>query len=212
MREKPLLRGVSHQIAFFLSLIAGLVLLLVTDKSHGITGSAIYAVSLSCLLGVSAIYHRVNWKHPDTRAWMRRLDHTMIFVLIAGTYTPFALLNSTPFSRAILVAVWAAVVLGAAMKLLWISAPKGLVALSYVAVGLIGGLSLPEMHGVVGPASSGLIVVGGLAYILGALIYARKSPDPWPRIFGYHEIFHALVIVGAGLHYGAVMLAVRSVG
>lgn len=202
---KPRFRGVSHQYAFFASIIAGLILVLKLSPADRQLGPGIFALALSGLLGTSALYHRVKWKKATTKAWMRRLDHTMIFVLIAGTFTPFAMANSgDPQTQRMLKILWAAVAAGMVFKLFWVAAPRWITAGTYVIVGSLGGLSFPSMLESEGTLCVALVASGGVVYIVGALVYAMKKPNPWPQSYGYHEIFHALVIVGACLHYSAV--------
>jgi len=169
---------------------------------------AVYALSLSALLGTSALYHRLNW-NPKQRAWMRRLDHTMIFVLIAGTYTPFSLL-SIGGDRGVLLSllVWLAALLGLLLNLLWINAPKWLSAILYVALGWVGIEPLFDCYEQLGSLFIASFLLGGVLYTLGALIYALKRPNPLPQIFGYHEIFHALVLLAAAVHYAAILLLI----
>ena len=168
---------------------------------------AIYAASLSALLGVSALYHRINWRRPEIRRWMRRLDHSMIFLLIAGTVTPFAVLVlDGTLANALLIAVWAGAAAGIVVELVWVEAPKWATALVYVAVGWIGALGFPGIVGNAGLGAGALIAVGGAFYTAGAVIYARQRPDPNPAVFGYHEIFHLLVIAAAAAHFAAVAI------
>jgi hemolysin III len=168
------------------------------------TAAAIYAASVSGLFGASALYHRVTWR-PATRRWMRRLDHSMIFVLIAGTYTPFALLvlHGT-LSNVVLAVVWGGALAGVGMKLAWVDAPKWLMAGIYVALGWVGVVTAPQVLSRAGVGALALLAVGGLLYTVGAVIYALKRPDPRPNVFGYHEIFHILVIAAAAAHYAAI--------
>ena len=204
-RVKPRFRGRSHEWAFFLSLGLGIALISAADGARATAAAAIYAVSLSALLGVSALYHRIDWKRPEIRRLMRRLDHTMIFFLIAGTVTPFALLvMNPPFATALLVAVWAGAIAGTVVELIWIDAPKWVTTLVYLAVGWIGALGFPAIWIEAGIGAGILIAIGGALYTAGAVVYARQSPDPRPATFGYHEIFHVLVIAAAALHFGAV--------
>jgi hemolysin III len=201
---KPRFRGSSHKFAFFVSLIAGLALILAADSSRKAWIALIYAFSLSALLGTSALYHRVNW-NPAQRAWMRRLDHTMIFVLIAGTFTPFALLVlEGTRSTVVLIILWGAVIGGAVLNLLWVNAPKWVSAVLYVGLGWVGTTTVPELSESTGPWCVALLLIGGVLYTMGALVYALKRPNPWPRSFGYHEIFHAFVIAAAAAHYVAL--------
>jgi hemolysin III len=206
LNEKPRLRGVFHQWAFFASLGAGAALVLLANGSKATIAAAIYAFSLSALLGVSALYHRVTWR-PAARRWMRRLDHTMIFVLIAGTYTPFALLvlHGT-VAEIVLVAVWASAAAGIVLNLLWWNAPKPVTAAVYLSTGWIAVLAFPQLWSGLGPVGFGLILLGGLLYTAGAVVYARRRPDPKPAVFGYHEIFHVLVIAAAASQFAAVAI------
>jgi hemolysin III len=168
--------------------------------------AAIYAVSVAALFASSALYHRVRWRSPAARRWMRRLGHSMIFVVIAGTYTPFALCGA--LAGALLIAVWAGAAAGIVLTLAWIDAPEWLVALLYVLLGWVGAIALPTLIATFGAAPAALVVAGGVLYTAGAVIYARKRPDPVPAVVGYHEIFHALVIAAAALQYAAVALFV----
>jgi hemolysin III len=163
---------------------------------------------VSALLGTSALYHRVTWR-PSARRWMRRLDHSTIFVLIAGTYTPVALLAlHGSLSRAILIVVWAGALGGMVFKLVWIDAPKWLFAAVYVALGSVTAAIMGELPATIGWVGAGGLALGGLLYIVGAVVYASGRPDPLPKVFGYHEVFHALVIAAAGLHYAVIAFAV----
>jgi hemolysin III len=202
---KPKLRGVTHEWAFFLSLGFGVALIALAEGTEATLAVAIYAVSLSALFGTSALYHRVNWSRPKVRRWMRRLDHSMIFFLIAGTYTPFALLalNGT-LATAILVVVWVGAVAGAIVEMIWIDHPKWASALIYLSLGWVAVATFPALWSALGVAGSMLVVVGGLLYTAGAVIYAVQRPNPSPAVFGYHEIFHLLVIAAAIAHFSAV--------
>jgi hemolysin III len=202
---KPRLRGVLHQWAFFVALVAGTVLVLLAPEGQATFATAVYATSVVALFGVSALYHRINWVSAAARRWMRRLDHTMIFFLIAGTYTPFALLVlDGALSTAILVAVWGGALLGIILNLVWIDSPKWVTAVVYIAIGWVAIIAFPELISELGWGAIALIAGGGVLYTLGAVVYARKRPDPAPAVFGYHEIFHALVIAAAILQYAAV--------
>ena len=202
---KPRLRGVSHQWAFFVSLVTGGALVLAAPSGRATAAAAIYAVSVAGLFGASALYHRINWSTVKARRWMRRLDHSMIFLLIAGTYTPFAVLAlHGPLSTAILVVVWAAAAAGIVLKLVWIDAPKWLVALIYIAIGWVALAAFPQLLSRMGVTATAMVAAGGALYTLGAIVYARQRPDPAPTVFGYHEIFHALVILAAALQYAVV--------
>jgi len=205
MGSKPRLRGVSHQWAFVVSLFLGAGLIVAADTPQATLAVAIYAVSLSALLGTSALYHRVNWRRPEMRRWMRRLDHSMIFFLIAGTYTPFALLAlDGPLADAILVVVWAGAIAGAVVEMVWIEHPKWVAALIYMALGWVAAVAFPGLWDEIGLAGTLLVALGGLLYTAGAVVYATQRPDPNPQIFGYHEIFHLFVILAAAAHFAAV--------
>jgi hemolysin III len=202
---KPRLRGVLHQWAFFASLVLGAALVIFAPGGRGTLAAAIYAASVAALFGVSALYHRVDWKSAVSRKRMRRLDHTMIFVLIAGSYTPFALLVlDGTLATVILVAVWGGAAAGALMKLLWIDAPKWLVAGTYVLLGWVAVAAFPGLLEELGVAPTALVAAGGVLYTTGAVVYALRRPDPAPAVFGYHEVFHALVIAAAALQYAVI--------
>ena len=208
-KVKPRLRGVSHEYAFFVSLVLGTLLVVLAKGGDARAAVAIYAASLSALFGVSALYHRVNWERPSARRWMRRLDHTMIFFLIAGTLTPFAVLvMEPPLSTALLIAVWGGALAGTIVELVWTDSPKWVHAAVYVAVGLIGAVGFPAIIAETGLVAGLLVGAGGALYATGAVVYAVGRPDPSPAVFGYHEIFHALVIAAAALHYAVVALIV----
>jgi hemolysin III len=207
-RVKPRLRGAIHGWAFPFSLLAGaLLVVLVADSGTERLALGVYAASLSALLGTSALYHRVDWKRARARMWMRRLDHSMIFLLIAGTVTPFAVLVlDGTIATAVLVAVWAAALAGIVVQTIWVHAPKGVSAAVYVGVGSLGAIAMPAIVAEAGFGAGLLIAVGGVLYIAGAVIYARQRPDPRPAVFGYHEIFHLLVVAAASAHFAAVAL------
>lgn len=202
---KPRLRGVSHKWAFFASLLLGAALIVLASTPKATLAVGIYAVSLSALFGTSALYHRVEWSRPDVRLWMRRLDHSMIFFLIAGTYTPFALLvlHGT-LATAVLVTVWAGAIAGAIVEMIWIHHPKWVGSLIYMSLGWVAVAAFPALWSSLGAAGAMLVVAGGVLYTLGAVVYAIQRPNPNPAIFGYHEIFHLLVIAAAVAHFSAV--------
>jgi hemolysin III len=206
---KPLLRGVFHLYAFFGAVAAGIVLVAVSEGARPRTAAGVYAVSLALMFGASALYHRVPWRSPRVRAWMRRLDHCGIFLLIAGTYTPFALLvfNGT-LATVVLVVVWAGAAAGIALKLAWIDAPRWLAAALYVLLGWVGVIAAPQLFAGAGVAWATLIVVGGALYTLGAVAYAVQWPDPVPAVFGFHEVFHVLVVAAAATQFVAVTAVV----
>jgi hemolysin III len=207
--QKPRLRGVSHQWAFFVSLATGIALVLAAPSGRPRLAALVYALAVPALFGTSALYHRVTWASVAARRWMRRLDHSMIFVLIAGTYTPFALLvlHGT-LATVIFVVVWAGAAGGIVLKLLWIDAPKPVVAAVYVLLGWVAIAAFPGLLGELGILGTALVGAGGLLYTVGAVVYALGRPNPLPGVFGYHEVFHALVIVAAALQYAVVAFMV----
>jgi hemolysin III len=202
--SKPRLRGVVHQWSFFVALAAGAALVAWAPAGRATVAAAIYSIALAGLLGTSALYHRINWQ-PRARAWLRRLDHSMIFVLIAGTYTPFALLVlDDPLRGIVLAGVWAGALTGIVFTLVWVEAPKWLTAASYVALGWFSIIAVPQIADRAGAGALALLAVGGVAYTVGAVVYASRRPDPRPATFGYHEIFHVLVVVAAAAHFTAI--------
>jgi hemolysin III len=199
---------VSHQYAFFASVACGVTLILAASGGRSTTAAAIYAGAVSALFGTSALYHRVTWR-PGPRRWMRRLDHSMIFVLIAGTYTPVALLAlHGALGRAVLIVVWAGAAAGVVLKLVWIDAPKWLFAATYVALGWVSLVCVGQLPATIGWLGLAGLAAGGVLYTIGAVIYASGRPDPLPATFGYHEVFHALVIAAAALHYAVIAFLV----
>jgi hemolysin III len=173
---------VTHQWAFVGSILIGIALVLSAPSARARLAAAIYAVSVAALFGSSALYHRVAWRSPGARRWMRRLDHSMIFVLIAGTYTPFALLALRgALADALLIAVWAGAAAGIVLRLAWIDAPESLVALVYVLLGWLGAAAVPTLIATLGTGPTALVAGGGVLYTVGAVVYVRKRPDPGPR-------------------------------
>lgn len=207
--HRPRLRGVIHHYAFFLSLLAGAFLIALAPTPRVRLGVVIYAATLSALLGTSALYHRVTWSMP-TRRWMGRLDHSMISLLIAGTYTPFGLAAvSGTLAALLLLPIWLCAVAGIALHVIWYDAPKWLSAAVYVAIGWLGVVAMPALTAQLGWTPILLLLAGGIVYSLGALVYALQRPNPSPLVFGYHEVFHALVVVAALAHYAAVAMILR---
>ena len=202
---KPRLRGVWHQWACVISVPLGMALVFAATSTRARVALAVYAVSLASLFGVSAIYHRVNWRSLTARRWMRRLDHSMIFMLIAGTYTPFAVvaLHGT-FAVTILVVMWSLALAGASFNLIWIDAPKWALTVIYLALGWTALATVPQLAASLGVGGLALLMIGGLIYTAGAVVYAIKRPDPVPTVFGYHELFHALVILAAAFQYAVI--------
>jgi hemolysin III len=195
---------VLHQWSFFVALAAGAALVAWAPAGRATAATAVYAAALAGLLGTSALYHRVTWR-PRMHAWLRRLDHSMIFVLIAGTYTPFAVLVlEEPLNVVVFAGVWVGAAAGILFTLLWSDAPKWLTAAAYVALGWFSIVAIPEITERAGLGALALLAAGGLAYTAGAIVYARRRPDPRPATFGYHEIFHVLVVFAAAAHFAAV--------
>lgn len=207
---KPRLRGVLHQWAALAAVVSGVVLVAVSPPGRARAGCLVYAVVLVLLFGISALYHRVTWS-PRAREYMKRLDHSTIFVFIAGTYTPFclALLHGTRLA-VFLSLVWAGALAGIATRMVFLHAPRWLTVPLYVSLGWAAVfVSGDILHGA-GVAALVLLYAGGLLYTLGALAYACRRPDPVPAVFGYHEVFHSATVVGAACHYVAVLVAVLS--
>lgn len=204
---KPRLRGVSHQWAFFAALALGVALVLTAPTGRATLAASIYAVAVAGLFGTSALYHRVDWRAPSARRWMKRLDHSMIFLLIAGTLTPFALLVlDGPLATAVLIAVWAGAAAGILVELLWTDSPKWVSVAVYLVVGWIGAIAFPSIVAEAGIGAGALIAAGAVMYTVGAVIYALQRPDPRPAVFGYHEIFHVLVVAAAAAHFTAIAI------
>jgi hemolysin III len=205
----PRLRGLFHQYAFFAALAAGLWLVALAEGARARLAVGVYAVALAAMFGASALYHRAPWRSARARAWARRIDHSMIFVFIAGSYTPFALLAFTGAVPAIVLAcVWGGAALGVVLNVSWIDAPKWVTAPVYLLVGWVGVLAAPQLFTQVNLASAVLVVVGGVLYTLGALAYATHWPDPFPATFGFHEVFHVLVLLAAVTQFVAVSFVV----
>ena len=206
---KPRLRGLLHQYAFFASLPALPVLLLAAHTRRAVFAAAVYGLSLVALFGSSALFHRVTWSTRGRR-WMARVDHAMINVLIAGTFTPVGLLAlSGTLATVCLSLVWGGALASIALHAFWIDAvPKWVSAVVYVVLGWSGIAALPQLVVHVGWGPTALFAVGGMLYSSGAAVYALRRPDPVPAVFGYHEVFHALVIAAAATHYAVVALYV----
>ena len=204
---KPRLRGWLHTLMAPVALVAGLVLMIATPTVGGRAAVAVYLVSSLMLFGNSAVYHRGTWTERTTRL-LRRFDHANIFVFIAGTYTPLAVQMLDGSSRVLLLAlVWTAAALGVAFRVLWLSAPRWLYTALYLLMGWAAVGWLPQFWNNAGPVVVVLVIAGGLVYSFGAIVYARKRPNPSPTWFGFHEIFHAATVVAALCHYAAICVA-----
>jgi hemolysin III len=201
---KPRLRGVLHAMAFPVSLLGGAWAILHAPAGTARTSTAVYAATLSGCLGVSALYHRGHWSRR-ARAWLRRLDHATIFMLIAGTFTPIAVIALSGWlTTATLAVVWGGAVAGSLLTTFWNNAPVVIEVGPYLAVGGFGVVLLPRLLANLGPVGVGLLALGGAVYVAGAIIYAFQRPNPWPRTFGFHEIFHTLVLAAALLQWIAI--------
>jgi hemolysin III len=207
---KPRMRGWLHTYAFFVAIVAGIVVCSIAATRPGIAplvGCAIYSLTVCGLFGVSALYHRRVWS-PRGYATMRRLDHSMIFLFIAGTYTPFsALLLSPTKATVILSVVWGGALAGVVMKLAWPHGPRWVSAPLYIALGWVAVVVLPDFLHSAGIATLVLLSAGGVAYSVGAVFYALRRPNPWPKVFGHHEFFHACTLIAATCHHVALYLA-----
>jgi hemolysin III len=201
---KPRLRGVSHQVAAIAFPFLGLLLVIVADGAAAKCSVLIYTTGLTLMYGTSAIYHRGHWT-DSTRLRLRRLDHSMIMVAIASTYTPIAVIGLNEHSaRVLLSVVWSLAVVGVGLQLLWLNAPRWLVAVLYIAIGWTAVAFAPTLWRELGAATFSLLLAGGIVYSVGAVVYSTRRPDPVPEVFGYHEIFHALVITAGLLFYAAI--------
>ena len=205
----PRLRGVFHQYAFFAAIAAGAALVALADGYLERFAVWVYAIALAAMFGASALYHRFPWRSAAARLRARRLDHAMIFVFIAGTYTPFALLAFDGALRVVVLAsVWGGAALGVVLELRWIHAPRWVSAIAYLGVGWIGIIALPEFFPALGVAAGVLLIVGAGLYTVGALTYATTWPNPFPATFGFHEVFHLLVVAAAAVQFLALSLVV----
>jgi hemolysin III len=209
---RPRLRGVLHELAFPVSLLGGAWAILHAPAGTGRASTAIYGATLSACLGVSALYHRGQWS-IRVKPWLRRLDHATIFLLIAGTFTPIAVIALSGWlSVTTLAVVWSGALVGSVVTTLWTDAPVAVEVGPYIAVGAFGIVLLPRLVDHLGAVGVGLLALGGAVYVTGAIIYAWQRPNPWPRTFGFHEIFHALVIAAALLQWIVIMYWVLPAG
>ena len=200
----PRLRGLLHAYAFWAALAAAVVLVAIAPTAQARGAAAIYGLGLCALFAVSGLYHRWRWD-MRWRPLLRRMDHSTIYVFIAASATPIAwLVLEGSLRTVVLVAVWAGAAGGIALSVAWITAPRILVAMSYLLVGWAGAIGLPQIVERLPAAPLVLLATGGVLYTVGALVYALKRPDPWPRVFGFHEVFHALVVLAAVAHFVAM--------
>lgn len=198
---KPKLRGYFHQEAFFMALGACALLIAKSSNSLSLVSSLVYSFGLLALLGISTAYHRFNWQ-PAQRQLMKRLDHSAIFILIAGTFTPLCLLALPEGSgRQLFIIIWSAAVLGVLQSIFWVKAPKYVTALFYVIMGWLAFPYLGELKNTLGLTSVYFMIAGGIVYTVGAIFYAIKKPNLIPGVLGYHELFHIFTVVGAAFHF-----------
>jgi hemolysin III len=208
---RPLLRGVLHGVAFVAAVVIGVIFVAATPESR-VLPAVVFAGSAVVMLGTSTLYHGITWS-PRRRPWMRRADHAAIYLLIAGTYTPVALISLTGAWRtSILAIVWSGAAAATLAKCFWVSAPGWLSAVIGLALGWIGIAAMPALARHEGLAPVILLAAGGLAYSIGAVVYVLRRPDPLPRVFGYHELFHAFTILALACQYVAIALFVVRVG
>ncbi len=201
---KPLLRGVTHAWAFWFAVAGAIVLLVLAPDGAARAAAAIYGTGLCALFAGSALYHRWRWD-PRWRPLLRRIDHSTIFVFIASTYTPIAILVMDGSARwVVLVVVWSCALAGVIFSVAWITAPRVLAAALYLAMGWLAVFVLPPVADDLGVAPFALICIGGAFYTGGAIVYALKRPNPWPETFGFHEVFHACVVLAAACHFAAM--------
>jgi hemolysin III len=207
---KPRLRGWLHAGTFPVALAAGIVLVVLADGTRATVANAIFAASAVLLFGVSAVYHRGNWT-PRVEKRLKRLDHSNIFLIIAGTYTPFSLILLDGHGGGTLLwIVWLAALGGIAFRVFWVGAPRWLYTPVYLGLGWVSVFYLPELFDTGGAAVVTLLAIGGLLYSVGGVVYALKRPNPSPRWFGFHEVFHALTLAAFAAHYIAVSIATYS--
>jgi len=205
---RPRLRGVLHQMSFAVSLVAGPLLVTAADGTTAKTAAGVYAASVTGMFAASALYHRIRWQEAARRR-MQRLDHAMIFILIAGTYTPVLLLRMpTPYDVVGLCAVWGLALAGLIAHMYWLNAPELVIGGIYLGLGWLAVPAHPHLLNHNSPPRQGLIVAGGVLYTLGALGYHRRWPNPVPDVFGFHEVFHTFVSAAVACHYLAIALFV----
>jgi hemolysin III len=201
---KPVLRGHFHQAAFFVAVGASAMLMWQAHSLHTFIPALIYSAGLLTMFGVSALYHRPKW-NDDWRVLMKRLDHSAIFVMIAGSGTPLSMLALPGNSGArLLTTMWLAAAAGVLKCLVWVHSPKWVSAVLYIGAGWITVMFVSEIRDAISPTQFACLVGGGVVYSVGAIIYACKWPNPSPKYFGYHEVFHILVIVGAAMHFFSI--------
>jgi hemolysin III len=202
-RVKPRLRGVFHELGFYVALALGAGLVVSAHDGRARVAAAVFAGSVVFCFGASALYHRPMWR-PSVRAWLARLDHAGVYLLIAGTYTPFALLvMSEDWALPVLTIVWTGAIAATLLKIFWFRAPKWFSAAIGLALGWVAAAAFSQLLRLPVPGLA-LVVAGGFLYTLGALVYVYRRPDPVPHVFGYHELFHVLTLAAVGCQYAAI--------
>jgi hemolysin III len=202
---------VLHEFGFVAACAVGIAFVAGAEQRR-VLAACVFAVSAAAMLGTSALYHRITWG-PRGRRWRRRADHAGIYLLIAGTYTPVGLLAlHGSLQTVVLAVVWSGAAAAILLKLCWVEAPKWLAAVLGIALGWVGVAAMPQLFQAAGAAAVVLLAAGGLAYSAGAVVYARRRPDPVPSVFGYHELFHALTLVALACQYVAIAFFVVGVG
>ncbi len=196
--QKPLMRGRLHQAAFFVTILFGVYLTIAAPRVWPRIAMVVYTLGVGGMFGTSTLLHRGKWS-PKTFRVVRRFDHAMIFSAIAGTYTAVGLILP-PITRTVMLSVvWGGAIVGVLIRVFWMGAPRWAVITPYVAVGWMAAAVFPGLYHGLGITGFILLALGGLIYTLGAVVYAKKRPDPWPRVFGFHEVFHLCTVVAATL-------------
>jgi hemolysin III len=209
---RPRLRGVFHLYAFLVFAALGVALVATAPGARERFAAGVFGGCIALTFGVSALYHRVTWPSPARRL-MRRLDHAALYLLIAGTYTPYGLLVLTgAWQFSVLAVVWIGVALAIAQRLIWVDAPKWLSAVAGIGLGWVGVVAFPQILEATGFFGTSLVVAGGVLYTLGAVVYVLRRPDPVPAVFGYHELFHLLTVLAAACQYAAIAFFVLPSG
>ncbi len=209
---KPRYRGLSHYYGLYVSLVAGAVLVATAPPGLATWTAAVYALSVSGMLAASALLHRGTWSAEHARV-LTKVDHTGIYLLIAGSYTPISLLAMSGVMRVVVFsAVWLGALVGIALEWIWVRPPKGWVTAVYITLGWVAVIGIPQLWTSLGVAGFLLVVLGGVSYTIGAVIHAARRPDPWPEVFGYHELFHVFVLVALVLHFAAIAFVVLPKG
>jgi hemolysin III len=209
---RPRLRGVFHLYAFIVFSGFGAALVATAPGARERLAAGVFGGCVALTFGVSALYHRVTWR-PFGRRLMRRLDHAAIYLLIAGTYTPYGLLVLTgAWQLSVLGVVWIGASLAIAQRLIWVDGPKWLSAVVAIGLGWVGVAAFPQILSATGPSGTSLVLAGGVLYTLGAVVYLLGRPDPVPAVFGYHEVFHVLTVLAAACQYAAIAFFVLRSG